>query len=60
MVKMIKPRKKSINSDFEDALLLNSQTYVDYLERIEYALMAYFRGNVKLIDNDIFELQKPE
>ena len=36
------------------------ENYVDYLERIEYALMAYFRGNVKLIDNDIFELQKPE
>ena len=34
--------------------------YVDYLERIEYAIMAYFRGNVKLIDNGIFELQKPE
>ena len=36
------------------------ENYVDYLERIEYALMAYFRENVKLIDNDIFELQKPE
>lgn len=34
--------------------------YIDYLERIEYALMAYSKGNVKLIDNYIFELQKPQ
>lgn len=36
------------------------ENYVDYLERIEYAIMAYFRGNAKLIDDDIFELQKPK
>ena len=36
------------------------RNYVDYLERIEYAIMAYHSGNVKLIDDDIFELQKPE
>lgn len=34
--------------------------YIDYLERIEYALMAYSSGNVKLIDDDIFELKKTE
>lgn len=45
----------------DDFVLENfPKNYIDYLERIEYALMAYFRGNVKLIDNDIFELQKPE
>ena len=42
MVKMIKPRKKSINSDFEDALLLNSQTYVDYLERMKKIALSMF------------------
>lgn len=39
---MIKPRKKSINSDFEDALLLNSQTYVDYLERMKKIALSMF------------------
>jgi len=34
--------------------------YIDYLQRIEYALMAFFSGNARLLDNDIFELQKPE
>lgn len=34
--------------------------YIDYLERMEYALMAYFSGNVKLINDEIFQLQKPE
>lgn len=42
MVKMIKPRKKSINSDFEDAMLLNSQTYVDYLERMKKIALSMF------------------
>lgn len=42
MVKMIKPRKKSINSDFEDAILLNSQTYVDYLERMKKIALSMF------------------
>lgn len=45
----------------DDYVLENfPKNYIDYLERIEYAIMAYFRGNAKLIDNDIFELQKPE
>ena len=35
------------------------KNYVDYLERIEYAIMAYHCGNAKLTDDDIFELQKP-
>ena len=34
--------------------------YIDYMERIEYAVMAYFSGNAKLIDDNIFELQKPD
>lgn len=34
--------------------------YIDYLERIDYAVMAYFVGNAKLIDENIFELQKSE
>lgn len=42
MVKMIKPRKKSISSDFEDAILLNSQTYVDYLERMKKIALSMF------------------
>lgn len=45
----------------DDFILENfPENYVDYLERIEYAIMAYFRGNEKMIDDDIFELQKPE
>ena len=31
--------------------------YVDYLERLDYALMAYYRGNPRLVEkDDIFEL----
>jgi len=30
------------------------ENYIDYLERIEYAIMAYFSGNAKLIDDDTF------
>lgn len=46
---------------FDDFVLENfPENYIEYLERIEYAMMAYFSGNAKLIDNDIFELQKPE
>lgn len=37
-----KPRRKSINSDFEDAILLNSQTYVDYLERMKKIALSMF------------------
>lgn len=42
MLKMNKPRKKSINSNFEDAMLLNSQTYVDYLERMKKIALSMF------------------
>lgn len=37
-----KPRRKSINSDFEDAMLLNSQTYIDYLERMKKIALSMF------------------
>ena len=49
-------KEEYYNSTLRDII----KDYVDYLERIEYAITAYFRGNVKLIDNGIFELQKPE
>lgn len=39
---MIKPRKKSISSDFEDAILLNTQTYIDYLERMKKIALSMF------------------
>ena len=42
MVKMIKPRRKALNSDFEDAMLLNSQTYTDYLERMKKICLSMF------------------
>ena len=32
--------------------------YIGYLERIEYALMAYYSGNMRLVDEDIFELKR--
>lgn len=32
--------------------------YVEYMERLEYALMAYYSGNIKLISDEIFELQR--
>ena len=32
--------------------------YVEYMERLEYALMAYYSGNIKLISEEIFELQR--
>ena len=45
----------------DDYVLENfPENYIDYLERIEYALMAYSSGNVKLIDDEIFRLKKPE
>lgn len=37
-----KPRRKSINSNFEDAILLNSQTYIDYLERMKKIALSMF------------------
>lgn len=39
---MIKPKKKSISSDFEDAILMNSQTYMDYLERMKKIALSMF------------------
>lgn len=36
------PRKKSINNDFEDAILLNNQTYIDYLERMKKIALSMF------------------
>lgn len=42
MVKMIKPRKKAISSNFEDAMLLNSRSYMDYLERMKKIALSMF------------------
>lgn len=42
MVQMIKPRKKALNSSFEDAILTNSQTYLDYLERMKKIALSMF------------------
>lgn len=42
MLKMNKPRRKAISSEFEDAMLLNSQTYVDYLERMKKIALSMF------------------
>ena len=39
---MIKPRRKALNSDFEDAMLMNSQTYIDYLERMKKICLSMF------------------
>ena len=32
--------------------------YSDYMDRIEYAIWAYFKGDVKWIDEAMFELQR--
>lgn len=32
--------------------------YAEYLERIDYALMAYYRGDLSLVKEDIFESPK--
>lgn len=37
-----KNRKKFINSNFEDAMLLNSETYTDYLERMKKIALSMF------------------
>lgn len=39
---MRKVKKKGISSDFEDAMLLNSRTYIDYLERMKKIAMSLF------------------
>lgn len=35
-------RKKAINNNFEDAMLLNSNTYIDYLERMKKIALSMF------------------
>ncbi|MBO7712158.1 MAG: hypothetical protein J6S85_01245 [Methanobrevibacter sp.] len=42
MVKMIKTRKKGLNASFEDAIIINSQTYIDYLERMKKIALSMF------------------
>ena len=37
-----KVKRKAINSQFEDAMLLNSQTYIDYLERMKKIALSTF------------------
>lgn len=37
-----KPRKKTLNSNFENAILLDSQTYYDYLERMKKIALSMF------------------
>lgn len=39
---MKRPKKQAINSDFEDALYLNSKTYLDYLERMKKIAISMF------------------
>ena len=34
------------------------KNYIDYIERLDYALLAYYSDNLDLIDNERFELQK--
>ena len=42
MVKMVKPRKKAISTNFEDAMLLNEASYMDYLERMKKIALSMF------------------
>lgn len=37
-----KTRKRGLNSSFEDAILINSQTYLDYLERMKKIALSMF------------------
>ena len=39
---MIKPRKKAISANFEDAMLLNEASYMDYLERMKKIALSMF------------------
>ncbi len=34
------------------------KVYIGYIERMEYALMAYYTGNMRLVEEDMFELQR--
>lgn len=42
MIGRKKTRKKSINSEFSDAILMNSATYNDYLERMKKIALSMF------------------
>ena len=42
MVKMIKTSKKGLNTSFEDAIIINSQTYIDYLERMKKIALSMY------------------
>ena len=42
MIVRRKPRKKSVNSEFTDAMLVNSATYIDYLERMKKIALSMF------------------
>ena len=37
-----KTRKRALNSSFEDAIIINSQTYIDYLERMKKIALSMF------------------
>lgn len=37
-----KPRKKALNSEFNDAILMDSETYYDYLERMKKIALSMF------------------
>lgn len=37
-----KPRKKALNSEFADAMLMDSATYMDYLERLKKIALSMF------------------
>lgn len=39
---MKRVKKKAINNHFEDAMLLNSRTYIDYLERMKKIALSMF------------------
>lgn len=39
---MKRPKKQAISSEFQDAMLLNSQTYMDYLERMKKIALSMF------------------
>ncbi len=34
------------------------ENYTDYIERIDFAMLAYYTNNIDLIDDEKFELQK--
>lgn len=46
--------------DPADAFVIEGfpKVYIGYIERIEYALMAYYSGNMRLVIEDDFELKR--